>query len=109
MTAKEEFKKERIKIMGEYADMEIERDLSYHLDDEYLDKEDKEDISIVQAEKWEAFDFLKIKQETEKAWLLIMNGSAEQWFPKKYCRIKDNTVYLPIWLRNKITVYKAKT
>jgi hypothetical protein len=98
--------------MGEYADMSIESGLSNYIDFktnsgiyenyDYLDEWDGEDIPIIRAKKWDSFEFLEIKRETEKAWLLIMNGKAERWFPKKHCRIKGNTILLPIWLRNKM-------
>jgi len=43
------------------------------------------------------YDIDEIKKETDKAWLVSIEGE-DYWFPKSQCRIDGNTIVMPIWL-----------
>ena len=76
---------------GEYATDALERDF-------FIDND--EDINTIQLES--KFEFKAISRETDKAWLLVMSGGAEKWFPKSVCRIEDDLIFLPAWLEVKM-------
>ena len=43
------------------------------------------------------YDFEEIKKETDKAWLITIEGD-DYWFPKSQCRIEGDTIVMPIWM-----------
>jgi hypothetical protein len=91
--------------MGEYADYTIENELNYHIDEMFDDSDDLDfnsDIPVSLIKEIDCIEFSHIKKETDKAWLVVMTGKAEIWFPKSKCWIIGNKVDLPIWLRNKM-------
>lgn len=88
--------------MGEYADMAFEQEFDNHidwlLDGPYGEEEDYSQTNYVTVKDANEYEFKTIKKETQKAWLLIMNGGNEMWFPKSHCTIKDNMIIIPTWL-----------
>jgi len=95
--------------MGEYADIEIDRGMNEYLDGIYQIGSINDDIcddncSYIEGieEPETILEFKTIKKETSKAWLLIMTGDAETWFPKSVCVIKGNLITVPKWLLDKI-------
>ena len=97
--------------MGEYADDAIERDLSYHIDEfqENTNELFETDNSFIKSDEYISYEFNRVKSETSKSWLLIMNGGHELRLPKSQCEIKDNIVLIPRWLVNKIINFNPNT
>ncbi len=86
--------------MGDYADEAVEAALLYHLD--Y-----GEDDLIIQRQP-EYYEFIKVLQESPKAWQLLMTGGATHWIPKSVCSITtvpdENGLFMltiPHWLFKK--------
>lgn len=44
--------------------------------------------------------FDDIVTETEKAWLIDIDGD-EIWFPKSVCEVIDDSIVMPYWLAEK--------
>jgi hypothetical protein len=44
-----------------------------------------------------SYDFDEIKKETDKAWLVTIEGE-DYWFPKSLCRLDDSSIVIPIWM-----------
>jgi len=96
--------------MGDYANDAIERDLGIYLNEMHGDSSYEEDLgenladctNYVKVSENDNLEFKSIKKETPKAWLLIMSGDAEYWFPKSKCSIKNNILTVPKWLLRRI-------
>lgn len=69
--------------------------------DWYNQFDDDEETIYIKAEP-NKLPFKSIKKETDKAWLLIMTGDAERWFPKSKCDVEGNFIFLPRWLELKM-------
>lgn len=102
------------KIMGEYADMEIERGFSEYFNqrqgigiynpehEDYIEEWCGEEVPS-HIEQWTSFEFNNIERETPKSWLLNMMGGNRQWFSKKYCKLVHNRILLPQWYCDMLT------
>ncbi len=45
-----------------------------------------------------AINVKSVKQETDKAWLTVLEDGSEVWFPKSQCSMEDNKIHVPGWL-----------
>lgn len=52
----------------------------------------------------EVYYYKEIIAETDKAWLLEMNGDERHWIPKSKCWVdkESKTLYIPRWLEQRI-------
>ena len=83
--------------MGDYADFEIDRSLSEHLDFSYGNT----NYNTAKNNEVHEYNYDSIKIETQKSWLLVMNGGNEMWFPKSVCTISKESIFIPDWLNKK--------
>jgi len=60
--------------------------------DDYEFMQDSDDFTII--------EYSRIKSETDKAWLLILDDGEREWFPKSVCVLdKENfEIEVPMWL-----------
>ena len=47
-----------------------------------------------------SFDIDELKKETDKAYLVVIEGD-EYWLPKSVCDIEGDTIVMPVWLAAK--------
>src|SRR6056297_720823 len=70
--------------------------------DPRIDEDEEVSSSSNVSVSMDSYEFKSIKKETNKAWLLIMSGGNEMWFPKSKCKIDGDKIILPEWLKLKI-------
>lgn len=87
--------------MGDYANDALWRDMDSGMFDIPFRNASKR-VRATSIKRDDELGFLRIIRETEKAWLLEMNGKAQRWWPKSICVISGNTIYFPGWLAEKM-------
>lgn len=53
---------------------------------------------MVDLTSYKKYQIVEIVQETEKAWLILLEDGRKQWFAKSQCRVEGWHLYAPDWI-----------